>query len=65
MGEYFGGTLNPILGFSGFVVLLVTVADVHVWVKAKIGSHATAQKVKEPKPMRARAAASVKRARAA
>ena len=35
--------------------------DIHVWVKAKIGSHTTGQKVKEPKPLRVRAAASSKR----
>lgn len=40
-------------------------ADVHVWVKAKIGSRATGQKVKDPKPMRARAAASGKRTKTA
>jgi predicted transcriptional regulator len=27
--------------------------EVHAWVKVKIGSHATGQKVKDPKPMRA------------
>ena len=35
--------------------------DIHVWVKAKIGSRATGQKVKDPKPIRARAGASGKR----
>ncbi len=25
LGDYFGGTLNPILSFSGFLVLLLTV----------------------------------------
>lgn len=40
-------------------------ADIHVWVKAKIGAHATGQKVKDPKPMRARAGASSKRTKTA
>ena len=38
-------------------------ADVHGWVKAKIGSRATGQKVKEPKAMPARSAASGKRSK--
>lgn len=40
-------------------------ADVHVWVKEKIGSHATGQNVKDPKPVRAGAAASGKRTKTA
>ena len=35
--------------------------DVHVWVKAKIASRAGRTKVKEPKALRARAAAPIKR----
>ena len=35
--------------------------DIHVWVKAKIGSHTTGQKVNEPKQLRARAATSARR----
>ena len=35
--------------------------DAHVWIKAKIGAHASGRKVKEPKPLRARAATTGKR----
>ncbi len=36
-------------------------ADVHMWVKAKIDARANGQKVSDPKPMRARAGVAGKR----
>ncbi|MEO8859498.1 MAG: hypothetical protein ABI343_21135 [Burkholderiaceae bacterium] len=38
-------------------------ADVHMWVKARISSRATGQEVKDPKPMRERVDASGKRSK--
>ncbi len=40
-------------------------ADVHQWVKARIGARSTGAKVKDPLPLRGRTAASTKRRKSA